>query len=224
MTQPITCADFLSSLRRITARPLTLSVPCTTQPITRIQAARLISASLPPMNLGIAGGLIPSFSDIQPLTYDQKDAVRVVYAAAIMFGTSPSTFEPNRALTTTEAGLIFTRMRQRLHAQRPSLPFDIIRDPANVPPQVARTATATKTRPGGYVVQEPNATYVVISAGEYPTGGYSIDVRSVQQVGNRIEIDVELQTPAPDMMVIQVLTYPQTILKLTKTDLPIEII
>jgi hypothetical protein len=220
--QPITCTDFQSQITLITGRP-TPTPLCANQPITRLEAARLIATALPPINLGIAGGLIPRFPDIQQLTYDQKDAIRIVYAAGIMFGNQQNLFEPYSLLQTTEATEILARMRARLQAQRPSLPYEII--PLNsAPPQVAQVATATKSRPGGYVVQEPDATYVIISAGEYPTGGYVLEVLGVRQIAGQIEIDIELQTPSPDMMVIQVLTYPQLIVKLTKTDFPIKLV
>jgi len=51
--------------------------------------------------------------------------------------------------------------------------------------------------------------YVLICAGEKPTGGYSIEIGSITQVSpGRIYIDTEVIEPSPDMMVTQVITYP----------------
>jgi len=51
--------------------------------------------------------------------------------------------------------------------------------------------------------------YILICAGEKPTGGYSIEIRSITQVSpGRIYMDAEVIEPSPDTMVIQIITYP----------------
>lgn len=54
-----------------------------------------------------------------------------------------------------------------------------------------------------------NKTYILICTGEKPTGGYSIQLDSVTMVApGSVYITAQVISPSPDMMVIQVLTYP----------------
>ena len=63
-------------------------------------------------------------------------------------------------------------------------------------------------------------TYVLISAGQKPTGGYSIEVESATQVApGTVYITARVIHPAPDAMVTQALTYPQVLLKLQAKDI-----
>ncbi|HAA25259.1 MAG TPA: hypothetical protein DCE11_03955 [Ruminiclostridium sp.] len=60
-----------------------------------------------------------------------------------------------------------------------------------------------------------NKTYILISAGEKPTGGYSIQLESATMVApGSIYVTAQVISPAPDMMVTQVLTYPCILLEI----------
>lgn len=66
-----------------------------------------------------------------------------------------------------------------------------------------------KNNTGIYHKMLDSKNYVLICAGEKPTGGYSIEINSVTQVyPGRIYIGAEVFAPSPDMMVPQVITYP----------------
>ena len=56
--------------------------------------------------------------------------------------------------------------------------------------------------------------YILIFAGEKPTGGYFISVNSLDRKDNTLVITVEEKEPAPNEGVIQVLTYPSVIIKM----------
>ncbi|MEO7978724.1 protease complex subunit PrcB family protein [Flavobacterium sp.] len=58
-----------------------------------------------------------------------------------------------------------------------------------------------------------NANYVILNMGEKNTGGYSIGVEKVEETDKNIIITVKEKSPAPDGMVIQVITYPYTVVK-----------
>ena len=55
--------------------------------------------------------------------------------------------------------------------------------------------------------------YVVLNMGEKNTGGYSIEVEKVEETDKNIIITVKENSPGPDEMVMQIITYPYTILK-----------
>lgn len=54
-----------------------------------------------------------------------------------------------------------------------------------------------------------NKTYILICAGEKPTGGYSVQLDSVTMVSpGSVYVAARINSPDPDMFVTQVLTYP----------------
>ncbi|MCI9845420.1 protease complex subunit PrcB family protein [Flavobacterium pectinovorum] len=59
-----------------------------------------------------------------------------------------------------------------------------------------------------------NSNYVILNMGEKNTGGYSIGVEKVEETDKNIIITVKENTPAQDAMVMQVITYPYTVLKI----------
>jgi len=58
-----------------------------------------------------------------------------------------------------------------------------------------------------------NSNYVILNMGEKNTGGYSIGVDKVEETDKNIIITIKENSPAPDAMVMQVITYPYTVVK-----------
>jgi hypothetical protein len=84
-----------------------------------------------------------------------------------------------------------------------------------------------KGQGGVRVLSDGQYTYVLLALGERPTGGYDISVleASEQIVDGQRTVVVRAKEvkPAPDMMVIQVLTYPVAVYRLPRTDLPVKV-
>lgn len=59
-----------------------------------------------------------------------------------------------------------------------------------------------------------NSNYVILNMGEKNTGGYSIGVDKVEETDKNIIITVKENIPAADAMVMQVITYPYTVVKI----------
>ncbi|OXG00501.1 protease stability complex PrcB-like protein [Flavobacterium araucananum] len=59
-----------------------------------------------------------------------------------------------------------------------------------------------------------NSNYIILNMGEKNTGGYSIGVEKVEETDKNIIITVKENNPAPDAMVLQVITYPYTVVKI----------
>ena len=69
-------------------------------------------------------------------------------------------------------------------------------------------------RRGVYVLPAGDVRYVMVAWGEKPTGGYSLDVIDVERIySGQIGVTVHLETPGPDDMVTQALTYPHQVLE-----------
>lgn len=58
-----------------------------------------------------------------------------------------------------------------------------------------------------------NSNYIILNMGEKNTGGYSIGVEKVEETDKNIIIMVKEHNPAADAMVMQVITYPYTVVK-----------
>jgi hypothetical protein len=58
-----------------------------------------------------------------------------------------------------------------------------------------------------------NSNYVILNMGQKNTGGYSIDVEKVEETDSNIIVTVKENTPAPDALLMQVITYPYTVIK-----------
>ncbi|MCV9933213.1 protease complex subunit PrcB family protein [Flavobacterium sp. LS1R47] len=58
------------------------------------------------------------------------------------------------------------------------------------------------------------ANYIILNMGEKSTGGYSIGVEKVEETDKNIIITVKETAPAPDSMVMQVITYPYAVVKI----------
>ena len=59
-----------------------------------------------------------------------------------------------------------------------------------------------------------NSNYIILNMGEKNTGGYSIGVDKVEETDKNIIITVKENSPAKDAMVMQVITYPYTVVKI----------
>lgn len=58
-----------------------------------------------------------------------------------------------------------------------------------------------------------NSNYVILNMGEKNTSGYSIRVEKVEETDKNIIITVKENTPSPDAMVMQMISYPYTVVK-----------
>lgn len=59
---------------------------------------------------------------------------------------------------------------------------------------------------------------VIVALGERKTGGYKIDITSIQMVGDELAITGKVTTPAPDAATTQALTYPYDAVIIANTD------
>lgn len=65
--------------------------------------------------------------------------------------------------------------------------------------------------------------YIILNMGEKNTGGYFIGVEKVEETDTNIVITVKETAPAPDSMVMQVITYPYAVVKInSKKDIIIK--
>ena len=102
------------------------------------------------------------------------------------------------------------------------VPYEVIENASSLPPEVQAKALDVQGTEGITVVQAEDAAYAILSAGEKSQGGFSIDVRQVRQADRKIEIVAQVVEPPAGSFAIQMISYPQTVVKLSKSDLVIQ--
>ena len=60
--------------------------------------------------------------------------------------------------------------------------------------------------------------YLLVSAGERRTGGYSLEIEGVNKSSRMITFNIDLNEPSSDDMVTQALTYPNLLVKITANE------
>ncbi len=63
-----------------------------------------------------------------------------------------------------------------------------------------------------------DATYILVTYGEKPTGGYGVEIQEVMEYQEEILVSVSFREPAEDEMVTQALTYPYDLYVIEATD------
>jgi len=92
---------------------------------------------------------------------------------------------------------------------------------AQLPAQVQALVDSAKYNQTTRVIKgEGESQYVLLCLGTRNTGGYSIEISRVEEVGREIVVTYQERRPAPEDMVIQVITYPWQVLQV-ESSLPI---
>jgi hypothetical protein len=76
---------------------------------------------------------------------------------------------------------------------------------------LAPSAEALSGDLGARIRGSGEGTYLVVYAGQRPTGGYSVGVAGARVEGDRVTVRISLEDPPPDAIVTQSLTYPYEI-------------
>ena len=69
-----------------------------------------------------------------------------------------------------------------------------------------------------------NTLYLLVTYGEKPTGGYTVEIGEVVVAADKVSVPVSFKKPAPGDIVTQALTYPYDLEMIAATDLPVEFV
>ncbi len=84
--------------------------------------------------------------------------------------------------------------------------FDLIGFPEDVSKEIQEWVEANRIEEGTYRFEESNL--YLITAGEKPTGGFSLEIVDEALENGTLTVIYKLNRPGPDDMVTQALTYP----------------
>ncbi len=97
-----------------------------------------------------------------------------------------------------------------------------VADPWNLPEPIAQWVEYSKVLPAVQERYYAGVRWVLITAGEKPTGGYRVQVREVIRHPDRIEIRYEITGPGPGDIVTTAITYPYGLIVLEDLFRPLE--
>lgn len=99
------------------------------------------------------------------------------------------------------------------------IPFTVVSDLSTLPDEIQKAIHQVKLARGFATFKESDDTsemIIVISAGQMPTGGYSISVKHFEDIEGTPKIVVEETAPGKDDIVTMMISYPVTVIKTNK--------
>ncbi|MBL0388556.1 protease complex subunit PrcB family protein [Tumebacillus sp. ITR2] len=185
--------------------------------VSRVEVATWIATSLPAMNTGINGAnLTAPYTDIKGVSASERDALNTLYKLGIMVGDGAGHFNPQAILTRGEAAVLLDQAVTRSMTVATKVDFEAVSD--NLPQTVQTVANENRTEPGVYSVVDNDVRYLVVTGGQAPTGGYSVNIDGISETAAGLFVDASLVHPDPTMMVPQMVTYPTVVLKVKNSE------
>ncbi|MCL6451448.1 MAG: protease complex subunit PrcB family protein [Acetobacteraceae bacterium] len=103
-----------------------------------------------------------------------------------------------------------------LPLERPSL--------SQVPDEVRTWVQASLSVYAGQTKNSGEKTYILVTFGTKPTGGYAVEILKVDREADRLMARVRFTEPTPGQPVIQVLTNPYDLVAIPRTELPVDFV
>ncbi len=100
--------------------------------------------------------------------------------------------------------------------------FEPVVDTDNLPEEVETWVNDSLHTYGGQSFVDGNKLYLLVTYGEKPTGGYSVNITGVVKEKDKIIVTANFIEPGEDEMVTQALTYPYDLVIIETSDLPVE--
>lgn len=148
-----------------------------------------------------------SFTDLTGVDPNTKAAIAALNAAGIMQGYSATTFAPKASVTQSQGIIILQRVEQLLTKNL-------------VPFKFRESSTSYSQVYPGVTVREEGERVLVSITRRFPTPGYKTQVERVERTGpGKYTIYTTIKSPAPDAILIQVITYQTTTIEIEKKDL-----
>lgn len=124
--------------------------------------------------------------------------------------TDKTSYETNNNPAGKEANSVDTNVPKGITVN--IIDFDVLTD--NIPGDIEALIDSNKGNKG-YIAKEIDGVwYVVIFMGEQLTGGYSVEVSSIEDNEGKTIISVNEENPADDAIVMMALTYPYQVIKI----------
>lgn len=96
--------------------------------------------------------------------------------------------------------------------------------PDELPAEVQSWIDAATNKFGGQSYVHEEILYLLVTYGEKPTGGYSVEITDIKEDDEKLIVTAYFTEPGEDEMVTQALTYPYDLAMLEDPGLPVEFV
>lgn len=153
-----------------------------------------------------AENVVLPFKDINTMSSDSIELLRVLFNNKIIVGDPDSSFNPNRELTQVEAIIILQRVKKVLEDMN-TIAFNTL--------GIVQSYSAQEE----IIIKEETEAVMVTITKQFPTPGYSMTVNRILRAGNGYRIYFNITAPPADSILPQVITYKTITLELDKDEL-----
>lgn len=93
---------------------------------------------------------------------------------------------------------------------------------AELPDEIKAWIDDSRDTFGGRSLIHEGLHYILVTYGEKPTGGYTVEITEIAKKGAELVVTVQFSEPGEGEMVTQALTYPYDLAVVKETDLAVE--
>ena len=174
--------------------------------LTRKEMLRIVGSRLKEIGVTPDASHNLDFSDIQGLSTELKDYLKILNKEGIILGVGGSRFSPDRKFTQAEAVVVLQRLESFLN-------------------RLNKINFVTKSVESSYnskeeIVTTINESNVVLSiTKQFPTPGYSLLVKEILRQGTTFKVYIQTQRPPIDSIQPQVITFKTIKIEIDKNQL-----
>lgn len=143
------------------------------------------------------------FKDINTMSTNSIELLRVLYKNGIIVGENNSTFSPKRNLTQAEAIIILQRVKEVLENMN-TVAFETV------------GIVQTYNNQEEIIVTENGEKIMVTITKSFPTPGYSMDVYKIRKEKDGFRVYIDITPPKSDSIQLQVITYKTLTMEIEK--------
>ncbi|MDD2446745.1 MAG: S-layer homology domain-containing protein [Tissierellia bacterium] len=171
--------------------------------LSREDMAYLLGNKLLEIGVEIDTEIELPFKDIDTMSNESKESLKLLFDNKIIIGDSNSNFDPNRELTHVEAIIVLQRVKEVLESMN-EIAFE------------ALGIVQSYNNQEELIVKEENDKVLLTITKQFPTPGYTMTVDKIMREGKNYKIYFNIVEPRPDMILPQVITYKTLTIEIDK--------
>ena len=174
--------------------------------VSREQMVNILATRLKDVGMELGKDTNLPFKDINTMSNDSIELLRLLYSNNIILGDSNTSFNPSRNLTQAESIIILQRVKGVLERMNTIIfkTLGIVQSYNNQEEIIIK--------------EEPDKLLVTITK-EFPTPGYSMTVNKILKERGSYRVYFDITPPPADSVQIQVITYKTLTLEIDKNQL-----
>ncbi len=174
--------------------------------LTRKEMVNLLGQRLKDIGITNDENINLPFKDINTMDNNSIELLRLLYKYNIIKGDSNTSFGPDRNLSQAEAIIILQRVKGVLDKLN------------NVSFEVLGVVQSFDNQEEIVVTNDDENVLVTITK-EFPTPGYTMDIVGINKTKEGYKIILDVKSPDPDMILIQVITYQTISIEISRDEL-----